>query len=195
MPYTPTAWVLSGAPAINAINLNNLETQYTESTNSFPLDLVTNFTYSGFGCVKDGSIATQLDVAAGVIYIGQTDGTKRKRQLGATNQSTVGHPSATLFLDINPDASWSFATTHSGVTNSMPICSVTTDGSANISTVTDARISVVNLFPSAIGAPQFGGVNLAKMNTAGGGAAAGTIWVGTTDPGGLAAEGDLWVGN
>lgn len=32
-----------------------------------------------------------------------------------------------------------------------------------------------------------------KKNTAGGGAAGGTIWVGTTDPAGAAAEGDVWI--
>lgn len=41
------------------------------------------------------------------------------------------------------------------------------------------------LTPAAIGAW--------KKNSAGGGAAGGTIWVGTTDPAGSAAEGDIWV--
>lgn len=39
--------------------------------------------------------------------------------------------------------------------------------------------------PAAIGAW--------KKDSAGGGAAGGTIWVGTTDPAGAAAEGDIWV--
>lgn len=39
-----------------------------------------------------------------------------------------------------------------------------------------------------------GGANIAALKSAGGGAAGGVIWEGTTDPGVSAAEGDIWLG-
>jgi hypothetical protein len=55
------------------------------------------------------------------------------------SQFLTATPSTTYFLDLNPDGTWSWGTSHSAVTHHLTIASVTTDGSGNISTVTDAR--------------------------------------------------------
>lgn len=38
MPYTPTIWVNAGVPAIDATNLNHMETQYTQALADIPED-------------------------------------------------------------------------------------------------------------------------------------------------------------
>lgn len=58
---------------------------------------------------------------------------------------------ATYFLDLNPDGTLSWATSHSAVTNHLTLCTVTTDASANISTVTDTRPLVASLLPTMAG--------------------------------------------
>jgi hypothetical protein len=136
--YTPTVWT-SGTTPLSAPIANNFETQYQESTLSIEQDLLTPFILFGFTGTMDGTTHSQLDVTAGVALIQQTDGTLRRRSAGALNYSCTGHPSTTLFLDVNPDGTFSFATTHSGVTNHLTLLSVTTDSSSNILTVTDAR--------------------------------------------------------
>lgn len=141
MPFTPTVW--ADAPAttspMSAANFNNMSVQYTEAINSFEQDLFTPFVFSGLVATKDGTTLSQLDVTAGVAFLLQADSTLRRRAPTSSTQSTSGHPSTTLYLDLNPDGSWSWGTAHSGVTNHLTIASVTTDASANIATVTDAR--------------------------------------------------------
>lgn len=162
MSYTknPT-WNSGGAPGIDAGALNNSETQYQEASLSFNPDILTaGFVLSGLVCTKDGSVASKLDVTTGSYYAVQSaDSTLRQRTISATN-FTTSTPSTTYFLDVNPDGTTSWGTSHSGVSNHLTICSVTTDGSANISTVTDTRPTVINLFANAIGALQFKGNTL-----------------------------------
>lgn len=166
MPYTKGASNATG-PYVSAgtqtyQQANNAEYQYDEATGSFEQHFLSPVVLGGGVATKDGVTASQLDVTTCSYYAKQTDGTLRWRQVLATNFSTLTHPSTTLFLDFNPDGTTSFATTHSGVTNYVPICSVTTDASSNISVVTDARPVAINLFPGAL-APdvlQFAGITL-----------------------------------
>lgn len=152
MPYTPTTWV-SGSTPVDAPEQNNLETQYTEATNSIEQDLLTAFTISGMVCTKNGTNAKQLDVTAGVTLIKQTDGTLRRRATSAstTNQFLTATPSTTYFLDLNPDGTFSWGTAHSAVTNHLTVASVTTDASGNINVITDTRTLNATLLASMTG--------------------------------------------
>jgi hypothetical protein len=147
MPYTPTGWV-DGTTLGNQTRMNNLETQYQESVNSFEQDLFTPFVCFGLTCAKDGSIANQLDIASGVAFLLQTDGTLRRRAISSTTKTTLT-PSTTYYLYIQPDGTLYWSTTNSPAANSLAICHVTTDTSHNISAVTDARIRYTTLLPIA----------------------------------------------
>lgn len=147
MPYSPTTWTDGVTPA-DQVNMNHLETQYTEATNSIEQDLLTPFVLSGLTAAKDGTIANQLDVAAGVALVKQTDNTLR-RWAPAAQTFTTAVASTTYYLDLNPDGTLSWGTAHSTQANYLSICQVTTDASGNISGVADER---------AIGASMLAGM-------------------------------------
>ncbi len=166
MPFTPPTWT-NGVTALSSANMTTLGTQYTEATNSFEQDTIAAFVYSGLVSTKDGTTATQLDVTAGVAFLVQTDGTLRRRAPTSSTQSTSGNPSTVMYLDLNPDGTWSWATTHSGVSNYLTVAQVTTDSSSNILTVTDERNLTLNLFPLMTGTTyEVGGFGIV---TSGGG--------------------------
>jgi hypothetical protein len=150
VPYTPHSW--ANGDSASAARLNNIETQYTEASNSFQPYLLQPFVLSGMVCTKDGTTANQLDVTAGVACLLQTDSTLRQRTTVASTggQFTTSAISATYYLDLNPDGTWSFATSHSGVANYLSICQVTTDASGNILAVTDERVTTINFFSGAL---------------------------------------------
>ncbi|MGZ6282269.1 MAG: hypothetical protein ACXWQ5_03135 [Ktedonobacterales bacterium] len=162
MPFTATTFNSGGAPGIDSGVLNTIQLQYLEATNSFEQDMFTPWVLSGFVATKDGTVASQLDVTSGIAFLTQTDGTERRRNAGALNYSTSGHPSTTMYLDLNPDGTWSWNTAHSGVANYLPIASVTTDASANIATVTDARPLGTTLFSGMTGT-----LTLSKLTVSG----------------------------
>lgn len=194
MPYTKTSWT-SGTTPVDAPEMNNLETQYTESTLSINPDQGIAVVLSGCTGVRDGSNLAQLDFTGGTAYVKQTDGTFRERQ-PTTQNFTVSVPSTSYYLDLNPDGTLSWGTSHSAVTNHITLLSLTTDGSTHIVTpITDLRPLTLNLFPGAASnvTPQIGGDTLAQLKSNGGGAAGQNIWVGTTDPGSNAQEGDIWI--
>jgi hypothetical protein len=149
MPYTPTTWV-NGTTPVNQTNMNNLETQYAEASNTYTPELFTPFVYSGFTATKDGTTPTQLDVTAGVAFLLQTDGTLRKRAVSSSTQTTAT-PSSTYHLYLQPDGTWYWSTSNSPASNSLAICTVTTDASGNIATVTDARVTGTTLLAGAAG--------------------------------------------
>ena len=101
-------------------------------------DLLTPFVYTGLIATADGSVANQLDVTSGIAYPQQSDGSLL-RQAPAAAAWLTSVPSATYFLDLNPDGSWSWGTAHSTQSNYLAIAQVTTNGSGNISAVTDKR--------------------------------------------------------
>lgn len=154
-PYNPTTWV-NGVTAANQTNLNNLESQSKIALHGFNGDLFTPFVLSGVGCTKDGSVVNQLDVASGRAYVAMSDGTLGLIVVGSTT-FTTSTPSTTYYLDLNPDGTWSWGTAHSGVTNHLTICSVTTDGSGNISAVTDARTLNTTILSGMAGSISFPG--------------------------------------
>jgi hypothetical protein len=183
MPYTPTSWV-SGTTPVDATEMNNLETQYVEATNSLEQDLLTAFVLSGLVATKDGTIANQLDVTAGVAFLKQADNSLRRRAPAAQNFTTAT-PSTTYYLDLNPDGTWSWGTTHSGQSNYLTICSVTTDASGNISIVTDARTLGATLLSSMAGTLRLPAATLAGA----------TIWTSANQGSGSGLNADLLDGH
>lgn len=159
-PYSPTTWV-DNVTLGNQTRMNNLETQASIGTHALNPDLFTPFILSGINCTKDGSVANQLDIASGRAYLQMTDGTIGLIVVGADNTHTTSTPSTTYYLDLNPDGTWSWATSHSVVANHLTICSVTTDGAGNISAVTMNRQINTTLLSGMLGAltlPVVGGV-------------------------------------
>ncbi|HEV2236856.1 MAG TPA: hypothetical protein VGR57_09385, partial [Ktedonobacterales bacterium] len=69
----------------------------------------------------------------------------------AAGNFTSSVASTTYFLDLNPDGTMSWGTAHSGQANYLPICSVTTDGSQNLVTISDARTINTTLLSTAVG--------------------------------------------
>ena len=148
--YTPTSWINGTTPA-NATNLNHLETQALDVLSGLNPDLFTAFVYSGCVCTKDGTIANQLDIAAGRAYVTQTDGTLALIVVIADNTHTTVTPSTTYHLYLQPDGTWYWSTSNAPQANSLAMCSVTTDGSGNINVVTDLRQLITTFLPNAAG--------------------------------------------
>ena len=148
-PYTATSWV-NGTTPLSQTHLNNLETQYQLATQTFEQDLITPFVLYGLVATKDGTTVNQLDVTAGVAFLLQTDSTVARQSISSSSGPlTTSAHTATYYLDLNPNGTYSFATSHSGTANYLTIAQVTTDGSGNISTVTDERTTNTELFPSS----------------------------------------------
>ena len=145
-------------------NLGNAVTTNVTTPNSLEQDMLTPFVLgvNSFVATKDGSVANQLDVTSGVALLRQSDSSLGRVAPTATTFDTTT-PSATYFLDLQPDGSWSFATTHSGISGYLPIAQVTTDGSGNIATVTDKRQMNTEL----LGAMGVNGSALIEMQTLG----------------------------
>lgn len=155
-PYAPTAWV-DGTTALNQTRMNNLEGQSKVALASLNPDHITAaFVESGLTAVKDATTATTLDVMTGVAWLIMTDGTLAKISCPQTTFTTVTI-NTTYYLDLNPDGSWSWATSHSAQANYLPICQVTTDGSGNISGVTDKRPTTISQWQNATAALYGGG--------------------------------------
>lgn len=149
MPFTPIT-VTDGVTPANATWGNNAQTQYTEATQSLEQDLFTACIFSGFVASKDGTIANQLDVTAGVGLLLQADSTLRRRAVTSSTQTT-STPSTTYYLFLNVDGTWTWGTASSGPTNSLAICQATTDGSGNILVVTDKRTLYTKFLAGAVG--------------------------------------------
>ncbi len=161
MSYLPTAWKSGQTPA-DAPQFNNLESAYRSAMSALNADLFSAFVLSGLVATKDTSVATQLDVTAGVAYLKQPAATVASGS-GATTSSvsqndiarvapaastfTTSVASATYYLDLNPDGTWSWGTVHSAQANSLSVAQVTTDASGNILTVTDKRSMLAQLLP------------------------------------------------
>lgn len=176
MPYTKTSWV-NGTTPVNATNMNNLETQYTESSLSFEPDQFTaGFVASGYTAAKDGSIANQLDVAAGTAYLLQADGTTRQRKLNSSTQTTSSI-NTTYHLYLQPDGTWYWSTSNAPAANSLAICNVATDASGNITTVTDLRPLTAALFP-AVATIELTQLEIGPINTTSGNQ---SLWFGAVD--------------
>lgn len=150
--YGATVWQNSPATAtpLQAAVMTNWDAIYTESSLSIgPDEIATGFVLSGLLCTGAAGQAA-LTVPLGTAYLVQSDGTLRQRKVSATTKTTAT-TSSTYYLDLNPDGTWSWGTSHSIETNYLPICQVTTDSSGNILVVTDERARVATLFPGLFG--------------------------------------------
>ena len=193
MPFTPITFNTGAAPGIDGPTMNFIETQFLEASLSFEQDLFSPFVLTGLVATRDGTTLSQLDLTAGVAFLKQSaDNTLRRQAPTATNFSTTGHPSTTMYLDLNPDGTWSWGTAHSAQANYLAVAQVVTDSSANINTVTDERITVVNFLAALIGhlnmpsTTQIGGVNPALQGSHSAGQP--IISYGTGTPSSLAAN-------
>jgi hypothetical protein len=149
-PYSATSWI-DNVTAGNHTTLNNLETQASIATHGFGPDLLTPFVLSGITCTKDGTTATQLDIASGRAYVKLSDNTVGLIVVGADNTHVTATPSSTYHLYLQPDGTWYWSTSNSPAANSLHICDVPTDGSGNISSVTDQRTLNTSLLSGAAG--------------------------------------------
>jgi hypothetical protein len=176
-PYVSHNWIVGDSGT--AARLNNIESQYLLATTTLEQDLVAPFVLSGLVSSKDGSVLNQLDVTSGVAFLIQTDGTLARQAIASSaGPLTTSSLSTTYYLDLNPNGSYSFATSHSGTTNYITIAQVNTDGSGNITTVTDARPLGLQFFPGAAGSLTFPSLATAgAITNVGGQATAGTLGV------------------
>lgn len=135
---------------------------YLDMNNMFPTSLFSAFVLTGLTASKDGTTANKLNVTSGTAYPQQTDATIRQKGIPATSFMTSALNS-TYYLDLNPNGSYSFGTSHSTVTNYMPIAQVTTDASGNISGVLDVAQRTLVMLPNlASSALQVGSVQSSK---------------------------------
>lgn len=150
-PNEDTSALLSG-PLQRQTNVGNSVNTNATTPNSIAQDVLTPFVLGASSLVatKDGSVANRLDVAGGVAWLRQHDGSLGRQAPSATFFLTV-QVNSTYFLDLNPDGSWSFNTSHSGQANYLPIAQVTTDASGNIAAVTDERTLSTELLASLNG--------------------------------------------
>ena len=130
--------VVNGSTPANATWGNNAQTQASIALNGLNGDVWSSFILSGCTPTKDGTVANQLDIASGIAYLRMNDNSVARCDVAATT-FTTSTPSTTYYLDLNPDGTWSWGTAHSGVANYQLIAQCTTDGSGNISVVTDNR--------------------------------------------------------
>ena len=100
---------------------------------------------SGGEASKNSGTANQLDITAIVAIQKDDDGKLDRVELGAAAAVTATG-STTYYLDLVPGAvSYTWDTSHATAPY-IPIAQVTTDGSGNISTVTDARPTALAFF-------------------------------------------------
>lgn len=133
--------ITNGVTPINKTWGDNAQTQASVALNGFNADLVTaGFVLSGITCTKDSTNANQLDIASGRAYVVMSDGTVGLIVVGADTTHTTSTPSTTYYLFLKNDGTWQWSTASTGPANSLAICQATTDGSGNISAVTDKRV-------------------------------------------------------
>lgn len=105
-------------------------------------DLLTaGYVVAGGIATKNGTNPKQLDVTAITAVLKQLGGAFVTRDLPAStaNQFLTATASTTYYLDLNPDGTWSWGTSHSTQGNYLAIAQVTTDASGNININTDKR--------------------------------------------------------
>lgn len=108
-----------------------------------------SFIVSGLTVTKYA--ANEINVSAGTAYMKQADATVRQESITTTTLTTTS-PSATYYLDLNPDGTWSFTTGHSSVSGYLNIATVTTDSSGNVNVITQNNDSYkVTVLGGAVG--------------------------------------------
>lgn len=164
-PYNGITCINGSTPA-NATWGNLIQTQASIALHGFNPKLIgSGFVYSGVVCTKDASVANQLDIASGVAYVVLSDGTVGEIDVGSGQTQTTSGASVTWHLYLQPDGTWYWSTSNAPAANSLHICDVTTDGSGNIVTVTDQRVTSVAMGSGAALVPTIGGENVAASVT------------------------------
>jgi hypothetical protein len=148
MAYTKTTW--ANGDSATATKLNNLETQYDQAIASFNREMFT----TGFvvtGLTPSGTVGTTtVNIASGTGVIVQSDSSTKRIAMTATTKTTSAL-STTYYLYLQPDGTYYWSTTNSPAANSIAIATVTTNGSGQISAVTDARNLAPILLPNLAG--------------------------------------------
>ena len=139
-------WPLSLARLTNVGN--NLSIT-ASAANTLEQDLFGPFVLYGLAPSKDSSVANQLDVTNGVAFLRQSD-QSLGRVSSASQTFTTSTPSATYYLYLQPDGTWYWSSSNAPLTNSIEIALVTTDGSGNISAITDSRTLDPTLLPQLL---------------------------------------------
>lgn len=93
---------------------------------------------------------TQVDIASGLAYLIESDGTLTRCVIGATSETTVS-TNTTYYLYLQPDGTWYWSTSNAPAANSLAIAQVTTDGAGNVKAVSDLRSLNIPLFSGAAG--------------------------------------------
>jgi hypothetical protein len=148
-PYTATSWT-AGVTALNQTNMNHLETQTSVAMHGFnPDEIGAGFVYSG--CAVTGTVGTTtVNIASGVVYTVMTDGTVGRITVGATTQTTSAL-SSTYHLYVQPDGTFYWSTSNTPAANSINLANVATNGSGQISSITDNRSFSFSLYSGAAG--------------------------------------------
>lgn len=160
--YSKNTWTQNVTP-LDATHMNHLETQYDSAVASLNQDVLSPLILFGCTATKDGSVASQLDLAAGVAYLKQSDNSLARISVAAQS-FTTSSPSTTYYLDAQPDGTLSWGTAHSAQANYLSLCSVTTDSSANIGTVTDTRTLSTTFLSSMAGTLTLPTVGILKIS-------------------------------
>jgi hypothetical protein len=121
--------------------LAGLQTQVDSNAGlgDMALDIfVTGFVVGGLLASADTTNANQLDVSAGVAYLLQADGSlSRVTPVAATFSTSLA--SATYYLDLQANGTYSWGNTHSTQNNYLAIAQVTSASNGSINVVTDKR--------------------------------------------------------
>jgi hypothetical protein len=136
---------------VDGSQISNFNGTTTSYVNAVFADLFgnTSVVLSGGVATKNGTVPNQLDVTAANVYF--AGGQHVNFPASQNGQFTTSTPNTTYYLDYNSDGTTSWGTSHSVKSGYVTICQVTTDGSGNISTVTDKRPTAVNLLSGATG--------------------------------------------
>ena len=117
---------------------------------------------SGGAATKNAGTANQLDITAIIAVQKDADGKLDRVEIGSTNKTTL-LAGTTYYLDLVPGAAdYSWDTAHATAPY-IAIAEVTTDGSGNISTVTNKRPVTLSLFASLL--PTSGELELGATET------------------------------
>jgi hypothetical protein len=152
--YQPGEAVVA-TPALGNSPIGGSVATSSTPANAFEQDLFSPpFVYTGLIPTPVGITSPkQMNVSAGVAFLRQAD-SSLGRVAPAMSTWYTAVASTTYFLDLNPDGSWSWSTSHSSFANYLTIAIVTTDGSGNISGITDAAASTISMLSAFTGIIQ-----------------------------------------
>lgn len=137
----------------------------TADPNTFPANLYAPFVYTGLNVAVSGTSLDTITVSYGVAYLKQADETLKK-VVSYQTDFVSALANATYYLDLNPDGTMSWNTSHSTVADYLPIAEVTTDGVTNILDITDVAVRSAEMLPlsqASVKAPINGGIQFGNF--------------------------------